>query len=266
MALKARIDADTFAGLDEGTQGHYAKNGTGYVLSVESVDGWALEDVAGLRDALAAERKAAKTATSALKAFDGLDADAARAAIARIEELGDGEPDDKSKAQIEAIRKQLTDKYEADLGAREETIGSLNADIERLVIDSAAVSALAKHKADADLLLPHVKAAVKVERDDSGKPVARVYRDGVELISMESGAKGRPMDLEEFVGTELRQRFPAGFPGSGASGSGATGSTGGGGGAGQFTITQDEARDPRAFQAKYAAATEAGAELRVVSN
>ena len=60
MALKARLEA--LEGLDDSVKGLYRQDGEVFLLDVEGVDGWALEDIGGLRTTVQKERKAAREA------------------------------------------------------------------------------------------------------------------------------------------------------------------------------------------------------------
>jgi len=96
MALKARLEA--LEGLDDSVKGLYRQDGEVFLLDVEGVDGWALEDIGGLRTTVQKERKAAREATAALSAYklpDGnfLDPTDALDAIVRVEEFSKLDPE-----------------------------------------------------------------------------------------------------------------------------------------------------------------------------
>lgn len=242
MALKAIIDSTD--GLDEPVSKFYVQDEGGkFRLNVESVGGWELRDTQALHSALSAERKARREAVGYLKLYGDYDekalsfdpkVDASEYEKLRKQaaKLKDAKPDEKAKAEREAWEKQILDKHTVEIGAKDKENSRLRGQLHELLITSEGARAIAKHAPDSvDLLMPHVKAAARIDDDGSTNvPVVRVMgSDGAPIVTRKPGQTG-DMDIDEFVGTDLRERFPKAYPGSGATGSGATGSDTGGGG------------------------------------
>lgn len=102
MALKAVVaDINT---VDEGFRSLYVKDGERYRLDVEAVEGFDLQHIDGLRNALTSERSINAGLNGKLKAYEGLDAAAARAAIDRLAEFGDLDPATARKGIADADR------------------------------------------------------------------------------------------------------------------------------------------------------------------
>lgn len=78
--------------VDEGIRGFYTEKDGRFVLNVTATDGYELDNVGGLRTALSAERRNATEANGKLKAFEGIDPNAARTALQTLQGL-DGLPD-----------------------------------------------------------------------------------------------------------------------------------------------------------------------------
>jgi hypothetical protein len=233
MALKAVLK--NLDGVDDATKKLYVERDGKFILDVESVDGFALEDVGGIKSALSKERDNVREAMRKVEAFKDssgqfIDPVKARDALAKVEKLGDMKPDEKMKEQLEAREKQLLEKFDAERKALVDGNADLTKQIHSLLIDSAAVAALAKKKAPVALLLPHVCAMTRVVKDEQGRFVRRVVdKDGRERISMKAGSTS-PMDVDELVEEmEKMDEFAPAFPGSGASGTGARPSNGTGG-------------------------------------
>jgi len=96
MALKARVSA--VDELDDSVRSLYRQEGDGFVLDVEPVSGWALEDVGGLKSSLQKERSSRESAEKSLKPFkneDGstISADEARDAFRKVSEFSKLDPD-----------------------------------------------------------------------------------------------------------------------------------------------------------------------------
>lgn len=102
MALRAVVsDLST---VDESLHSYYTEKNGKFVLSVEAADGYELDNVAGLKTALASERSITAGLKGKLSAFEGLDAESARQAQARLAEFGDLDPV-KARQGLEAANK-----------------------------------------------------------------------------------------------------------------------------------------------------------------
>lgn len=262
MALKAILTADEHKALAEPLQKEYAQKDGRYMLDVEPVDDVALENVKGLKTALSKERTAREGLEKTMKAFEGLDAEKARSALQKIEEMADWKPEDKVKEQIESIKNQLTDKYKKEIEKLEGRKGHLAKKIEQLLIDAKAVQALSEEKGNAKLLLPHIRSVCRVEETQDGDFVARVLDDHGNIRLTEAGGSHDPMEIPELVKLMKKMdTYAPAFAGTGASGSGARGSFGAGG-SGVYRLSVEEARDPAKYRAAKEAAEKAGADIR----
>lgn len=264
MGFKAYLTADDYDKLDEASRKAYVAAGDGFRLDVEAVDGWRLENVDALVSGKARLKKDHDELREKFKAYEGIDAEAARKALEKIKTLGEG-GDSKAAEKIEAIRKQLLDEFAQKEQTYQTQAQQLESQLTRHLIESAATQALAKHKGDAALLMPHILSAVKATKDERGKYVLRVVgADGETVTSKLSGRAGEDMTVDELVSGEYKQKFAAAFEGTNSSGSGASGSNRTSGGAGRFTITREQARDPQTYQSVKAQAVAAGQQISIV--
>ncbi len=241
MALKAKLSLEEHGALPEGQRGLYrkAKDADGKDLGfmipdVEPVDGWNIEDIRGLKSAVVAARSERADFEGKLKAFEGLDAQASRDAITRLEEIASGKLDDKTKAQVEEIKRQLAEKHAKELDAAKLEAKGLESHLYDALVTQAATSALAKHGGKASVLLPHVTKSLKVVKEGD-RYVARVVDEkGVPRITAKTG-KDHAMDVEEYVETfKTHDDFKVLFASTAKPGSGtAPGGGGGGGGNGR---------------------------------
>jgi hypothetical protein len=266
---------DSIEGLDESLQSHYVEQEDGtFRLNVETVGGWALEDVAGLKSSLAKERKNARTYAAELAGFDKdgerLDAEAAWEALTKLRDYEENPPGDNNEEiqqlrdQFLAKEKKASDKYQADLDALRTERDAIDALLNDSVIDTAVTAAIAKHEGRQKWLSPYVRKYVKATNGgEEGKRVARVIGpDGEERISLKSGSND-PMSVAEFVASlKDDPEWSDAFPGSGATGSGATGSDRASSG-GTFRISETDAADPAKYRAARKRAAEAGKQLEV---
>lgn len=263
MALKARISADAWSKLPPHFQSEYAAKDGKYVLAVEPDETFGLEDVGGLKSALSEEREARRQAATALKAFEGLDPAAARAALDR-QKAGAQIADDRMRAEIEAREKAVAEKFGRDLETEKARVARMSKQLERTLVDAAATSAIASAKGNVDLLMPHVRSAVKVIEDPAtGELSVRIVdAKGVERITNKSGSRD-PMGIAEFVDTlRSSESFAPAFSAPPATGGGFQGSARSSGAGAPIMLSEAEARrDPRNYEAAKAQAAKAGVPL-----
>ena len=272
MALKAILESTE--GVDDALMEHYVEGEDGkFRLDVESVGGWALEDVAGLKKSLATERKGNREGSSLRKKYerDGemLDPGAAWDALEQLNELQDNPPadgDDKIQKLTEQFtekEKRAAEKFQRELEELRTANTALDQQLDNTLVETALLSAIGKHEGNAKWIMPEAKKYVRPVVGPDGKKVLRVFEgDGVtERITSKSGSQD-PMNAEEFIGTVLKTDpdFLDAFKGSGASGSGATGldktirgST--------HLISADDAKNPTKYRQAKERADKAGVTL-----
>ena len=220
MAIKAILTALDQA--PEALREHYTEKDGKFVLSVEAVDGYSLEDVSGLKSALGAERTKREQYERDVIKFKDLDPDKARAALAKLAELEGIDPtkeaDKIANSKFEAAKAQLLEKHSTEIGQRDERNKFLTGAVDNLLREQRATAALAAAKGNVEVLLPHILSATRtVEKD--GKFVVEVI-DKAGNIRI-ADAKGTPMDLDALV-AEMRESktFAANFEGDGQGGGG----------------------------------------------
>lgn len=194
-----------------------------FVLKVEPVDGFALENINGLKTTLGKEMSLRKSLEKQVVKYKDIDPDAAREALAKLQEMGDLDPakdaDRIADSKFQAAKAQLLEKHGQELAQRDERINTLDSALDGLVRREAAVKAIAEAKGSVDLLLPHVMAHTRRKETDDGKfDVEVIDASGNVRIG---NAKGDPMDLKGLV-AEMRQSetFARAFDADGHSGTG----------------------------------------------
>lgn len=123
--------------------------------------------------------------------------------------------------EFDKLKEQIVTKHGEEIKIKDVANANMKASLESHLIDAAAIKAIAEAKGSTTLLLPHVKAHLKVLEVD-GAFVARVVNaEGTVRIG---DNKGTPMTIEELVATMKKEPiFLAAFEGSGAAGGGAQG-------------------------------------------
>jgi len=227
------------------------------------VNGFALENVEGLKTTLSDRQERHRTATAKVTALetqiDSLNE--------KLEGLSDAKPDEKLKAKLEAERDQLIQKHTNELNELKGNLKKSDGLLRKYALEARADAAIAVHAADANagkLLRPHVLSQLDMRTTDAGDVEVFVRgADGNPRLSMQSGQNG-PMSVEEYVESmKTDDAFALAFKGSGASGSGAAGSSGAGGAGsnGNHVISAEDARDTGKYRAAKEQAEKAGRQL-----
>jgi hypothetical protein len=211
MALDLIVDA--LDAVPESFRSLYVQNGDKYKLDVSGV-----EDTSGLKSALEAERRAAREASKQAAAWKALgktpdeiqalvDAQA-KAEQERLTKAGDWDK----------LAKQMNDAHAQELNTLKSTLETKDKALAKHLVDSAAVNAIAAAKGVPELLLPHIRSAVKVIEENGDYAVRVVDSTGSPRVN----GKGEFLSIKDLV-SEMRQSevFGRAFDGSGASGSGA---------------------------------------------
>lgn len=181
--------------------------------------------------------KEAKKFKEMARRYEGIDPDEYKTLKQQAEEA------ERKRAEAvgdwKARESQLLEKVQKDIDSRETRIKTLSAALERKLVDAEATSAIANAKGSAKVLLPHIKAHVKVVEEDGEFVVHVVDSKGNQRIG---DSKGTPMTIAQLV-EEMKQDpdFARNFEGTGSSGGGASKSTAGGGGV--KTISADQMMD-----------------------
>lgn len=265
MALRALITKDEHAKLAEALRGEYQAQSDGtYLLAVEGINGFSLENVTGLKASLSEEREAKRKLEARMTALGDIDPDKARDALSKVEKMSKWTPEEKVAEQIKAQIEQIERKYMAEIKTKDERLGKLDGAVRGLVVDSEVQRVLAG-KGSAKLLLPAIRERIRVEEQDGQFRSVVLDDRGNPRITMKSGSNEQ-MGIEEFVlGLKSDPELGHAFFGSGHSGTGASGTSGGGGGGtGRFVLRESEARDHDRYRTMRAEAEKAGKSVEVV--
>ncbi|MBF0374878.1 MAG: hypothetical protein HQL39_15840, partial [Alphaproteobacteria bacterium] len=161
------------------------------------------------------------------------------------------------KGQWDTLKAQLLSRHQAEIQGRDAQIAGLRAQLGACLIDAAATAEIVAAKGVPELLMPHVRMRCEVV-EENGRQVVRVLD---EAGAVRLDGKGRPLAIKDLV-AEMRADpvFARAFDGVGTSGGGMSPAGLGGGSAGPaaFTLSRDQAKDPRAYRAARAAAEKAG--------
>lgn len=271
MALKAVVES--LEGLPESLHEHYKEQDGKLVLSVERVGGLGLANADKLENALRQERKSKEDALKITKMIpEGKTIEELLEASTKLAEIGDLSELETLDEKLAERTKQLEEKFAGDKGrletkfttdlsARDKQIEALTGQLHGEIVRGAALKAIGDNDGVSELLLPVVMSSVKVERDESGKMVARVLdSDGQVRFSPTAGST-KEMTISELV-SEMRESdtYARAFNGTDAGGGGTQKPKGGGSGA-SYKISQADAADPAKYRAAKDEAAKAGKPL-----
>lgn len=263
MSLKAVLE--TLDGIEEAVASLYVEKDGKYLLDVEPVGGFTLENSDGLRKTLQKTRDQLSKAEAKLDTFKGVDPDSAREALSKMEELASWDPEKKIQEGMRAREQQLLEKHSKELKAKDERISTLTNQLEDVLVTQTATKAIADRKGVVDLVLPHVKSQIQMRLDGSGKYVTDVIdpKDKTVRLSPKSGSTD-PMRIDELI-EELQKSpvFARAFEGSGASGSGSTGQNQGQTSSRGFLLSKEDLKNPVKYRAAKEAAEKAGSTLQM---
>lgn len=245
--LKAILTSEDFGKLSDPLKAEYKKQEDGtYLLDVESVSGFALENIQGLKTVIQDRKNDLAAAKERLKAFEGLEPEAARAAIKYKAELEGISADEKVKKQIDGLKAQLQAKHEEEIRRVNDQLTGYKKSVTDLLVGREVMEALAKHEGKPKLLEHVVRGRSEVVYDEKGVP-SIVVVDPVKrlpMVSMRPGNTGN-MTVEELVESMKKDPdYQPAFGGSGRSGGGSGGSNGSGGSSGQGNNSDLSKMDP----------------------
>lgn len=266
MPFKSHVDEATFKTLPEPVQKEYSKTDDGsYMIQIEGVNGYGLENVAKSRGALESERALTGELKTKLKGLEGLDVVKAREALAKLDEIQKWTPDQKVQEIVKQKESALTEKFTIELTKEQTEKKAIYSQLERALIDGASTAALAKHKGNIAVLLPHMRSRSKLVQTQDGGYVTRfVDESGKELLTRKPNSTDY-MGAEEFVDVVLKKdpNFMPNFEGVAASGFNLTKNTTGTDGASVVVISSADARDTVKYRRARAEADKAGKRLIV---
>jgi hypothetical protein len=161
--------------------------------------GFGIENIQGLKSALADERTGRKTAEAMAKRWAELPEDADPSEVKKaFDALKAGTL--KSSKDIEDYKAQLEGKMAAQIKAANEAKAKADAQLAKLLVDGQLTQALAAHGfgRNAALLTPLLREKISVEDSGDTKRVVLKDEQGRVLISKKPG-NNDPMDIAEFV-------------------------------------------------------------------
>ena len=253
MALKAILTPDEHAAIAEPLRGEYVERDGKFYADIVPVDGYALEDVSGLKSTLGKKQTQLDQIQRDMSKYKDIDPDKVRAALAELEELKKIDPtteaDKLVNSKLEAAKAQILKKHAEEIEGVQSKAEKYRAKIDKLLRDSVAVAAIAEHKGAVKLLLPHVRNSTRVVEDGDDFRVEVIDSEGNVRIG---DSKGSPMSIADLV-VEMRdsEEFGRAFDGEGRTGTGKGPGNGKGGAPSGLKRSQMTPEQKREYQQKH---------------
>lgn len=257
MALKAILDS--IDSLPDAIKAEY-RPGTAdeklegkFVLAVDAVSGFALENVDGLKSALGSERQTRQQLEGKITAFGDLDPVKVKTDLEKYEALKAIDPKQEAgklaEAQFESAKAQLIAQHQQELEPLKGETQKLRGEVSKLLVDAAAVTALSNAKGSTDLLLPHVQRHTRVAEKDGKFVVEVIDGSGVPRIG---DSQGNPMTIDQLV-SEMKKdsKFARAFDADEPEGSGNRPSNAPNGGAQKGDVGGDKTDRSKHYAAKF---------------
>ncbi|ANT45247.1 structral protein [Xanthomonas phage Xoo-sp2] len=194
---------DDVAKVPEQFRGFYAEGEGGYVLqdsfkaTAGAVDGLNKSLKAARRDADEAKKNrpdlsgfAAIGQLLGLEGDEATNAEALQSAVNKV--LGESKD---GKVNWDKMKRDLEAGFNTKLQAKDGELATMSKSLQKYLVNSAAVAAIAAHKGVPDLLLPHIAARTKVIRDGEDYVVRVVDESG----DPRGNASGGFMTVEDLV-------------------------------------------------------------------
>lgn len=223
--------------VEETLRPYYKETEKGFILDVQESNGYALENVQGLRSALSKERGRAQEFEKRSSQFSEL-GDMSPAEIKQaLEELNtlkqldpSKEADKIAEQKLKSFQEQMTKKHQTEVGTVKQSADRYKNQLQSLLIDDAAKNAiLAAGGNDKTIayMLPTVKASLSLRETENGFMTQVIDSNGHPQIG---DSNGNPMTVTQLVEQLKSQELWSGaFPGRQRSGGGkqsdATGGT-----------------------------------------
>lgn len=233
-------------------------------IDAANVDGWTVEDTAGLRAALSKKSAESSQFDGELKAFRALGMQAHEAAdlIAKARQMDKWTPEEKAKESRDAAIRDVESKYKAELKAVQERADALERESDTYVRDAKLVSLLAAHAVDPQKVARLMADQVRKVRRDGQVALEVVDANGNPRISMKPGQSGNmgPEELVDQWRADPANAWlwkPAGISGAGTAGSAGPAASAGG----LRRIPESAYKDPVRYEAMKAELAKSGVSM-----
>lgn len=180
-----------------------------FLLSVSATDGYSLAQVEKLQKALENERKDAKHQKYLVEQFGDVTPEQVKEMVTKVAEMDEWDPEKKlaehkTKFETDALAKfekekvALVKKYTDELDALTKTSGSAEAELRKVLVQDALLSAVTE-LGGKPKLVPLIRDRVKLIIGDDGTRNVRVVDEKGEVVNSKAKDYMEPMTIGELV-------------------------------------------------------------------
>jgi len=205
MSLLAAVA--TLDGLDETTAKLYKADGERFVLDVQPVDGFVLENVTGLKSTVTNLRGQLDEANKLNKAWDAIDKTPAEAqeALTKVESMKDWTPEERVAEQIEAKTKEVASSKQAEIDALNVRFGITMASLEAATVKQALIDAATKANFVSPTLAPKLfRDSVKLQEKDGVFTAIVVNNQGEQRTSVQANGDIKAVSIEDYIAEQAK--------------------------------------------------------------
>lgn len=193
--------------VDEAVRSFYVEKDGKFVLNVTPTDGWALEDVEGLKTALGRERQAREKLEGQVKSYEGIDPETAKKNAQKVERYSKFDPEKEAdriaEEKYRSREEQLVSKHSQTVKKLEEALDKRTAQLRKTLVESAIKSEVAKlNPIDAEAVELIAARSVVLKDVDGEFHIEVVDERGNPRIK---DVHGNPMDIPSYL-QELREK------------------------------------------------------------
>jgi len=253
MALPSEVNS--LDSVSEQYRDQYVADGDLFVLDVETINGRELANTVNLKSALQNERTSVTKLNGQLKAFEGVDVEAARAAIEKVKTMDDWTPTEKVQKQIQSAKDQMLAAHKSEIKLKDDEIDSVTGQLQNLLIVQEATKEIIKQGGDVEVLLPHTTANATMEK--VGNTRVLVINDGTGNVKV--NGDGQNYSFSDVVADLKKHKsFTPNFRPIKAGGGGTDPSSQNkpSNNSTEVVITEEQARDTTFYRAQRAIADE----------
>ena len=222
--------------VEESLRPYYKETEKGFMLDVQESNGYALENVQGLRSALSKERGRAQEferKTSQYSELGDMTPSDIREALEELNSLKQLDPnkeaDKIADQKLKSFQEQMTKKHQTEVGTAKQAADRYKGQLQGLLIDDAAKNAILAaggNEKTIAYMLPTVKASLSLRETENGFMTQVIDSSGNPQIG---DSNGNPMTVSQLVEQLKSQELWSGaFPGRNRSGGGKQSDSAGG--------------------------------------
>ena len=196
MALKAKIK--DLSEVGEAEQALYKKTEDGYVVEIEPVDGFDLQNISSLKNALTVLKGENEQVKTTLKSFGELDPKEVLKKLDRYEQLKDMNPEKIKKELMIDARNELDNEYKTKLSGMNDQMDKLKSSIKKAARNEI-LSLIAKEGGTPEFAQSYIESITDVEIKDGNYKLKFLQENGQDRFTFDDKNNPIPYTAEHLI-------------------------------------------------------------------